>query len=143
MSENQDFLTSLREAGEQSAYDPNKVLLMILEDASDEFPWYYDLIEDRIYASDGLKGIYGQLPGAKPMSYEEFINKMAILSDQQNIERMRLRCINEKKGVEFILHAMKQDTGQEFRVLIKAKPLLDKKGNVIALYGTDRLIEIL
>ena len=48
-----------------------------------------------------------------------------------------------EKRVEFILHAMRQDTGQEIRLLIKANPLLDKKGNVIALYGTDRLIEIL
>ena len=116
---------------------------MILEETSEEFPWYYDLVEDFLYASDGLKKIFGQPPETEKVTYDEFLSKMTMLSDQQNVERMKMRCIKEKKRVEFILHAMRQDTGQEIRLLIKANPLLDKKGNVIALYGTDRLIEIL
>lgn len=143
MTEKELFLRNLREAGEQAAFNPSKVLLMVLEEKSDEHPWFYDLIEDKIYASDSIKRIWGQPVDTPPLSREEFVSQLTTVEDQSLIERMVYRCISEKKRVEFIFTGLRQDSGEEIRVLSKFNPLLNGEGSVIAIYGTDRLIEVL
>lgn len=129
-----------RAAGEVSR-DPSKVLSFVLQELQQEHPWFYDLATDQIYADDLLKEIYGVPQDAVSISYEDLMQNEVFISGHEDLERMKMRCLQELKRVEFIFHAKRLDTGKGMRILAKCQPLLNAKGNVIALYGTDRLLE--
>ena len=124
--------------------NPNKILTLILEDRLEEHPWYYDLIEDQLYGSDSLKTIHGISQDAVSVPYADlFQNYMMTDEDQEILEKMRFRCIQELKKVEFIYNVKQKNIGKTIRLFVKAQPLLNADGMVIAIYGTDRLLETL
>ena len=132
-----------RELVEQVEFNQDSVLLHILSEETKRHPFYFNLIENIIYASAGLKLMYGQPVDAPPLPYEEFLSNLTVLSDRSNVERMRIRCIHERKTVEFIIHAVRQNDAKQIRTATICSPLVDRNNTVIGLFGTAKLIEII
>lgn len=132
-----------RELVEQVEFNQDSVLLHIVSEETGEHPFYFNLVENIIYASAGLKLMYGQPVDTPPLPYEEFLSQLTVLADQSNVEKMRLRCIHERKKVEFIIHALRQNDAKEIRVRTICSPLVDHNKTVIGLFGTSKLIEII
>lgn len=132
---------ALLKARTHLSINPDKILTLILEDRLEEYPWYYDLIEDRIYGSDALKEVHG-IPDSDSMTYDELL-KVLEYSDSTLLEQMKIRCLQELKRVEFIFVVQNKFTKRRIRMFTKMRPLLNSEGNVIAIYGTDRILETL
>ena len=144
MNYRKNSLGRLREAGEQASFDSSKVLLLVLEEGSDEHPFYLDLINDQIYLSDSIKLMWGlSTEDQTPLNAEDFTASLASSKEKERSLQQVTRCISQKKRVEYIFTGIRKNTGETIRVLIKMNPLVDTNGNVVAIYGTDRLLEVL
>lgn len=144
MNYRKNSLGRLRDAGEQAAFDPSKVLLLVLEEGSDEHPYYLDLINDQIYLSDSIWLMWGlSIEDKTPLSAEDFIASLSSTEEKEKSLQQITRCISQKKRVEYIFSGVRKNTGETIRVFIKMNPLVDTNGNVVAVYGTDRLIEVI
>jgi len=144
MNYRKNSLGRLREAGEQASFDSSKVLLLVLEEIADEHPYYLDLINDQIYLSDSIKLMWGlSTEDRTPLTAEDFVSNLTSEEEKENGLKQVTRCISQKKHVEYIFTGIRKNTGETIRVLIKLNPLVDTNGNVVAIYGTDRLIEVL
>lgn len=115
-------------------------LISILEEVTNEYAWYLDLKTQLIYASRGIKKMYGYPEDLPPLPYEEFLKNLTILDYQDEVEKQKMKVIHQKKEAIFHFNAMVQNTGETIRVRILARPHLEN-GEVVGIYGTDRLLE--
>ena len=120
----------------------HSILLEIMEETLALHPWYLDLKTNLIYASPRLKIKYGHPRDFGPIPYEEYMSSMTLITDHSYLERMKMRCINEKQKIELQIDAMHQQSGDTLRVHIVSWPLVLNK-EVVGLYGYDRIIETL
>ena len=116
-----------------------KILLTVMEAETGEMAWFYDLEHDLIYASENLNKVFGRY-NCDPVSYDDFVSDMALITDEETLLKNRFICISQKREVNFQFTGICQTTGEEVDMLVKCKPYLNNEGEVIALYGTDKKI---
>ena len=134
-----DFHKSLSDEIKDAETDAN-FLISILEEVTNEYAWYLDLKTQLIYESRGIKKMYGHPEDNPPLPYEEFLKNLTILDYQDEVEKQKIKVIHQQKEAIFHLNAMVQNTGETIKVRILARPHLEN-GEVVGIYGTDRLLE--